>query len=150
MNANGHQDKEKRPNRRLTRIDFRGLPPLGLLRLACVHPCLSRRSLRRRIHSRLSLRPGICELAGTSNPLRGCDSDLAQYSHTPIHPPATLRVAMRAGYHSAWPDSRTRRRRGQPVRRSPSSVVSTAQVGLASEARSTTRTWAKSEVRSAS
>jgi hypothetical protein len=45
---------------------------------------------------------------GASNPLRGCNSDLAQYSHTPILPPATLRVAMRAGHHSAWPDSRTR------------------------------------------
>jgi hypothetical protein len=44
----------------------------------------------------------------TSNPLRGCNSDLAQYSHTPVLPPATLRVAMRAGHHSAWPDSRTR------------------------------------------
>jgi putative MFS transporter len=43
-----------------------------------------------------------------------------------------------AFHHSA------RRIRGQPVRRSPSSVLSTAQVGLASEARSTTRTWAKS------
>jgi hypothetical protein len=31
-----------------------------------------------------------------SNP--GCDSNLAQYAHTPILPPATLRVAMRA-----WP-----------------------------------------------
>ena len=84
--ANGREDKEKRPNRRLTQLDFQGLPRLGLLRLVCVHPCLSRhsdaaadssvvgpffvcirslsrRSLRRRIHSRLSLRPGICELA---------------------------------------------------------------------------------------
>jgi hypothetical protein len=32
----------------------------------------------------------------TSNPLRGCNSDFAQYSHTPIL------------HHSAWPDSRTR------------------------------------------
>ncbi len=37
--------------------------------------------------------------------------------------------------------------RGQLVRRSPSSVLSTAHVGLPSEARSTTKTWAKSEGR---
>jgi hypothetical protein len=37
--------------------------------------------------------------------------------------------------------------RGQPVRRSRSSMVPTAQVGLASEARSTTKTLAKSEGR---
>jgi len=35
-------------------------------------------------------------LVSTLNPLRGCDSDLAQYSNTP------------ALHHSAWPDSRTR------------------------------------------
>jgi hypothetical protein len=116
--ANGREDKENRPNRRLTQIDFRGLPWLHLLGLVCVHPCLSRhseaaadssavdpffvcirslsrRSLRRRIHSQLSWRPGSCEFADTSNPLGGCDSDLAHYSHTPIL------------QHSAWPDSRT-------------------------------------------
>ena len=38
------------------------------------------------------------------------------------------------------PSSRGRIR-GQPVRRSPSSVLSPAQVGLASDARSTTRPW---------
>jgi len=76
MNANGREDKEKRPNRRLTQLEFRGLPRLGLLRLVCVHPCLSRHSEAAadssavgpffvciRVHSRLSLRPGICELA---------------------------------------------------------------------------------------
>jgi hypothetical protein len=46
--------------------------------------------------------------------------------------------------HSITPRGRIR---GQLVRRSPSSVLSTAQVGLAGEARSTTRTWAKSEGR---
>jgi hypothetical protein len=40
--------------------------------------------------------------SSTSNPLRGCNSDLAQYSHTP-----TL-------HHSAWPDSRTRTRTKRP------------------------------------
>jgi hypothetical protein len=40
-------------------------------------------------------------LAGASNPLCRCDSDLAQYSHTPILP------------HSAWPDRGRGRRRGR-------------------------------------
>jgi hypothetical protein len=47
-------------------------------------------------------------------------------------------------HYSTTPRSRIR---GQPVRRSRSSVSSTAQVGLASEARFTTETWAKSEGR---
>jgi hypothetical protein len=38
---------------------------------------------------------------GASHPLDRCNSDLAQYSHTPLLPPATLRVAMRA-----WPSLR--------------------------------------------
>src|SRR5258707_8862650 len=33
---------------------------------------------------------------------------IPNWCSTPILPPATLRVAMRAGHHSAWPDSRTR------------------------------------------
>ena len=41
----------------------------------------------------------------------------------------------------------TRRLREPPVRRSPCSMVPTAQIGFASEARSTTRTLAKSEGR---
>jgi hypothetical protein len=49
---------------------------------------------------------------------------VSQYSNTPRH-----------------------RNREQPVRRSPSSIAPTAQIGLASEARSTTGTLAKSEGR---
>jgi hypothetical protein len=45
----------------------------------------------------------------TPNPTdAGCNSDNAQYSSTPKLPPATLRVAMRAGHHSARQNSRTR------------------------------------------
>jgi heptosyltransferase III len=47
----------------------------------------------------------------------GCNSDFAQYSKTPILPPATLRVAMRAGHHCASPDSRTRTRTKRLVSR---------------------------------
>ena len=46
-----------------------------------------------------------------------------------------------------YPSTPRCRIRGQPVRRSPSSMLPTAQVGLASEARSTARTLAKSEGR---
>jgi hypothetical protein len=56
--------------------------------------------------------PGLSPLALSAPPTRyGCHSDLAQYSHTPILPPVTLRVAMRAGHHSARPDSRTSTKR---------------------------------------
>ena len=41
------------------------------------------------------LRLTICRPFSISNPLRGCNSDLAQCSNTPVL------------HHSAWPDSRT-------------------------------------------
>jgi hypothetical protein len=44
----------------------------------------------------------------SSNPAQAwCNSEQALYSNTRILPPATLRVAMRAGHHSARQDSRT-------------------------------------------
>jgi methylglyoxal synthase len=53
--------------------------------------------------------------AGIFNPLRGCNSDLAQYSNTP------------ALHHSARPDSRTRTSTKPHVRARPDSDVPTAE-----------------------
>jgi len=46
-----------------------------------------------------STRTILMRLVSIFNPLRGCNSNLAQYSNTP------------ALHHSAWPDSRTRTKR---------------------------------------
>ena len=46
--------------------------------------------------------------ANLNTPIGRCNSDKAQ-SNTPALPPATLRVAMRAGHHSVRRDSSTKR-----------------------------------------
>jgi len=55
--------------------------------------------MKNRLDNRPSVLPSLSSVKSTPNPAdAGCNSQLAQYSNTPIL------------HHSAWPDSRTRTR----------------------------------------
>jgi hypothetical protein len=77
----------------------------------------------------------ICRPFSTSNPIRECNSALAQYSHAPIL------------HHSAWPDSRTRTatRLSSPKSCPTKLVVCRLQTPMASEVGRTKGLWAVQE-----